>query len=151
MGMFDSINISASGLTAEKTRMDIISKNIANANTTRATGGMPYRRQMVVFQERKDNSFSYYLSKYKQEFKKDKFDGKGVKISKIVEDTTPFRLVYEPGHPDADENGYVKKPNVDMSKEMVDMISATRAYEANVTALNASKGMLIKALDIGRR
>lgn len=151
MGMFDSINISASGLTAEKTRMDVISKNIANVNTTRATGGMPYRRQMVVFQERKDNSFSHYLTKYKQEFKGDKFDGNGVKISKIVEDTTPFKLVYEPGHPDADENGYVKKPNVDMSKEMVDMISATRAYEANVTALNASKEMLVKALDIGRR
>lgn len=146
MGMFDSINISASALTAEKTRMDIISKNIANANTTRATGGMPYRRQMVVFEENKDKSFSSYLDEYSN-----KFTGGGVKIREVVEDSAPFRLVYEPGHPDANEDGYVMLPNVEMVKEMVDMIDAQRAYEANITAMNASKTMLMKALEIGRR
>lgn len=143
--MFDSINISASALTAEKTRIDIISKNMANVNTTRGTGGLPYRRQMVVFEEDK-KPFSAYLEKYSN-----KFNGEGVKIREVVEDDTPFRLVYEPGHPDADENGYVMLPNVDMVKEMVDMIDAQRAYEANITAMNASKSMLMKALEIGRR
>ena len=146
MGMFDSINISASALTAEKTRMDIINKNMANANTTRATGGMPYRRQMVVYQENKSTPFSAYLDK-----QSNKFNGKGVVISEIVEDDTPFRLIYEPGHPDADENGYVKLPNVEIVKEMVDMIDAQRTYEANITAMNSTKSMLLRALDIGRR
>ncbi len=146
MGMFDSINISASALTAEKTRIDIISKNMANVNTTRATGGMPYRRQMAVYQENKSTPFSSYLEKQGK-----KFNGKGVVISEIVEDATPFKLVYEPGHPDADEDGYVKLPNVEIVKEMVDMIDAQRAYEANITAMNSTKSMLMKALDIGRR
>lgn len=144
--MFDSININASGLTAQKTRIDIISKNMANSETIRGTGGMPYRRQMVVFQEKKSTPFDYYLSK-----KTEKLNGEGVKISKIVEDTTPFKLVYEPGHPDADENGYVRMPNVDMVKEMVDLIDAQRAYEANITAMNATKTMLMKSLEIGRK
>ena len=146
MSIFNSINISASALTAEKTRIDIIAKNMANANSTRATGGMPYRRQMVIFEENKGTSFSEHLSKYTN-----KNNGKGVKISKIVEDDTPFKLKYEPGHPDADENGYVQMPNVDTIKEMVDLISAQRSYDANITAMNASKSMLMKALDIGRR
>lgn len=146
MSIFNSINVSASALTAEKTRIDIIAKNMANVNTTRSTGGMPYRRQMPVFQENKEKSFSNYLSKYSN-----KVNGEGVKISKIVEDDSPFKLVYEPGHPDADENGYVKMPNVDIVKEMVDLISAQRSYDANITAMNASKSMLMKALEIGRR
>lgn len=146
MSIFNSINVSASALTAEKTRIDIIAKNMANVNTTRSTGGMPYRRQMPVFQENKEKSFSNYLSKYSN-----KVNGEGVKISKIVEDNSPFKLVYEPGHPDADENGYVKMPNVDIVKEMVDLISAQRSYDANITAMNASKSMLMKALEIGRR
>ncbi|MCF6466319.1 flagellar basal body rod protein FlgC [Clostridium sp. Cult2] len=146
MGIFDSINISASALTAEKTRIDIISKNMANVNTTRATGGMPYRRQMVVFEENKKTPFSAYMDKYTN-----KFTGNGVAISEIVEDSTPYKLKYEPGHPDADENGYVMLPNVEMVSEMVDMIDAQRAYEANITALNGTKSMLMKALEIGRR
>lgn len=146
MSIFNSINISASALTAEKTRIDIIAKNMANANSTRATGGMPYRRQMAIFEENKTTPFSEHLSKYTN-----KNDSKGVKISKIVEDDTPFKLKYEPGHPDADENGYVQMPNVDTIKEMVDLISAQRSYDANITAMNASKSMLMKALDIGRR
>ena len=146
MSIFNSINVSASALTAEKTRIDIIAKNMANANSTRATGGMPYRRQMAIFEENKGKPFSEHLSKYTNQN-----NGQGVKISKIVEDDTPFKLKYEPGHPDADENGYVKMPNVDTIKEMVDLISAQRSYDANITALNSSKSMLMKALDIGRR
>lgn len=146
MGIFDSINISSSALTAEKTRMDIISKNIANANTTRATGGLPYRRQMAVYEENKNDQFSSYLDR-----STNKFNGNGVVISEVVEDETPFKLKYEPGHPDADENGYVMLPNVDVVSEMVNMIDAQRAYEANVTAMNTTKSMLMKALEIGRR
>ena len=146
MGIFDSINISASALTAEKTRIDIINKNIANVNTTRSTGGLPYRRQVVVFEENKKTPFSTYLDRYSN-----KFNGEGVAISEIVEDETPFKLKYEPGHPDADEDGYVMLPNVEMVNEMVDMIDAQRAYEANITAMNATKSMLMKALEIGRR
>lgn len=146
MSIFNSINTSASALTAEKTRIDVIAKNMANANSTRSTGGMPYRRQMAIFEENKAKPFSEHLSKYT-----DKGSGKGVKISKIVEDDSPFKLKYEPGHPDADENGYVQMPNVDTIKEMVDLISAQRSYDANITAMNASKSMLMKALDIGRR
>lgn len=146
MSIFNSINISTTALTAEKTRIDLIAKNMANANTTRSTGGMPYRRQMAIFEENKGQAFSEHLKKYS-----DKFSGGGVKISKIVEDDSPFKLVYEPGHPDADVNGYLKMPNVDIIKEMVDLISAQRSYDANITAMNASKSMLSKALDIGRR
>lgn len=146
MTMFNSINISATGLTAEKTRIDLIAKNMANVNTTRTTGGGPYRRQMAVYQEIKDNSFKSSLDKYSSKYK-----AGGVQISKVVEDETPFKLKYDPGHPDANEDGYVEMPNVDTIVEMVDMISAQRAYDANVTAMNASKSLLMKALDIGRR
>lgn len=147
MGIFNSINISSSGLTAERTRMDVISKNIANANTTRTSSGSPYRRQMVVFQENK-TSFSDYLSLYSNS---NGHSGKaGVKISGIVEDKSPFKKVYDPGHPDANEEGYVNMPNIDIVKEMVDMISATRAYEANITSINSSKSMAMKALNIGK-
>lgn len=145
MNMFHSINVSATALTAEKTRIDIISQNMANSNTTRATGGMPYRRQMAVFKEKKENPFSSYLKKASNKYFND-----GVSVSGIIEDNTPFKVVYEPGHPDADENGYVRMPNVDMAKEMVDMIDAYRAYEANITSMNTSKSLLMKALEIGR-
>lgn len=146
MGFLDSINISASALTAEKLRMDVISKNIANANTTRTANGTPYRRQVVVFEGAGNNvPFSQYLSDASKAM-----IGNGVKVRGIAEDKTPFKLVYEPGHPDADENGYVKMPNVDVMTEMVNMITASRAYEANVTAINSSKSMAMKALEIGR-
>ncbi|WP_235436135.1 flagellar basal body rod protein FlgC [Gottschalkia purinilytica] len=144
--MFSSINISASGLTAERTRMDVISKNIANANTTRTSSGKPYRRQMPLFKEREGESFSSYLSKESDKL----FNKNGVKVSGIIEDKTPFKKVYDPGHPDADQNGYVEMPNVDIVTEMVDMITATRAYEANMTAINSAKSMAMKALEIGR-
>ncbi len=147
MGYFSAFNISSSALTAERLRMDTISQNIANANTTRTEDGTPYRRKTVVFQERQDTSFSQYLS----DASKAQYNvGGGVRVTAIVEDQTPFKEVYDPGHPDADENGIVQMPNVDVITEMVNMISATRAYEANVTALNASKSMANKALEIGK-
>lgn len=146
MGFLDSINISASALTAEKLRMDIISKNIANANTTRTANGTPYRRQVVVFDGSQNNvPFSQYLNDASKSM-----IGTGVKVKGIVEDKSPFKMQYDPGNPDADENGYVKMPNVDVMTEMVNMITASRAYEANVTAINSAKSMAMKALEIGR-
>lgn len=146
MGFLNSISISASGLTAEKLRMDVISKNIANANTTRTANGTPYRRQVVVFEGADRNvPFSQYLNDASKGM-----IGGGVKVRSITEDQSPFKLVYEPGHPDADEKGYVKMPNVDVMTEMVNMITASRAYEANVTALNTTKSIAMKALEIGR-
>lgn len=146
MSFLDSINISASALTAERLRMDIISKNIANANTTRTANGTPYRRQVVIFQEsERDMPFSRFLTT-----ELNKFNTRGVKVSGVIEDKSEFKLVYNPGHPDANEKGYVQMPNVDIMIEMVNMISATRAYEANVTSINSTKNMIMKALDIGR-
>ncbi|QUH20844.1 flagellar basal body rod protein FlgC [Alkaliphilus sp. B6464] len=147
MSIFNSINISASGLTAERLRMDIVTKNIANANTTRTANGTPYRRQVAIFKSKDNNMpFSEYLRRS---------NGKasnltGVEISSIQNDSSPYKKVYEPGHPDADESGYVLMPNVDIVTEMANMISATRAYEANVTALNGTKSMALKALEIGK-
>ncbi|WP_352419594.1 flagellar basal body rod protein FlgC [Proteiniborus sp.] len=146
MKIFNTIDISATGMTAERTRMEIISKNIANASVTRTSGGTPYRRQMVVFKQNEATPFSNCLSKYSNKL----LNAKGVKISAIIEDKTPFKQIYEPGHPDSDSNGYVQMPNVDITTEMVDMISATRAYEANMSAISSAKNMAMKALEIGR-
>ncbi|MFA5524464.1 MAG: flagellar basal body rod protein FlgC [Tissierellales bacterium] len=146
MKIFNSIDISASGMTAERTRMEVISKNIANASVTRTSNGTPYRRQMVVFKRNETSPFSAYLSKFTNELQK----AEGVKVSQIVEDTTPYKQIFEPGHPDADENGYIQMPNVDITTEMVDMISATRAYEANMSSINSAKNIAMKALEIGR-
>lgn len=147
MGIFKSIDVSASGLTAERLRMDIISKNIANANTTRTSSGTPYRRQVPVFKEASTNlSFSERL-KFAMNSNP---TGSGVEVAAIKEDKSPFKKVFDPGHPDADKDGYVHMPNVDIVTEMVNMISATRAYEANVTVMNSTKSMALKALEIGR-
>lgn len=148
MGIFNAINLSATGLTAQRLRMDVIAKNIANASTTRTENGLPYRRQVVIFEENcRNKAFSQFLSEESRRlFLKDG----GVKVKGIVDDKSPFKRMYDPGHPDADEEGYVLMPNVDAVVEMVNMISAARAYEANVTALNAAKGMAQKALEIGR-
>lgn len=148
MGLFNSFNISASALTAQRLRMDVIAQNIANVNTTRTEDGTPYRRKTIVFQEKEaDISFAQYLS---EQSRQRYLAGGGVRVTAVVEDPSPFREVYDPSHPDADENGIVRMPNVEIVTEMVNMISATRAYEANVTALNASKSMASKALEIGR-
>ena len=148
MGYFSSFEISSSALTAQRLRMDIISQNLANASTTRTADGTPYRRKVVVFQERAaDSTFASYLS----EASRQRMGiGSGVRVSEITTDPSAFREVYDPGHPDADENGIVQMPNVDTVTEMVNMISATRAYDANVTAMNGTKSMALKALEIGR-
>lgn len=146
MSIFGSLNVSGTALTAERTRMEVISKNIANVNTTRTSGGKPYRRQMPLFKEIDGESFSSLLSK---ETNKHASEG-GVKITAVVEDKTPFKTLYNPGHPDADAEGYVEMPNIDIVTEMVDMISASRAYEASMTSINSAKAMSMKALEIGR-
>ncbi|MFD1952681.1 flagellar basal body rod protein FlgC [Paenibacillus thailandensis] len=148
MNLNFGFDISASALTAQRLRMDVISSNIANAETTRATYANgtyePYKRKMVVFEPASRQSFSSMLDK--------QLNGiGGLKVAKIEEDQEPFKLVYNPSHPDADASGYVRMPNVDITKEMVDMISASRSYEANVTAINASKAMFVKALEIGSK
>ncbi len=139
------MNISASALTAQRTRLDIISENIANIDTTRTEGGGPYRRKMVVFEPIGSGSFRSQLVTAMN-----KNSNAGVRISEIVEDERPFKSVYNPDHPDANEQGYVMMPNVDILKETIDSMSATRAYDANVTALNAIKLMAGRALEIGR-
>lgn len=148
MRLSTGFDISASALTAQRLRMDVISSNIANAETTRASyvNGQfqPYKRKMVVM-EPMQQSFSTMLAGQLGSTSK----AQGVKVTKITEDHTPSKLVYNPTHSDADADGYVHMPNVDVAKEMVDMIAATRSYEANVTALNASKAMFVKALEIG--
>ncbi len=146
MNIMKSLDISASAMTLQRLRMDVISQNIANENTTRTERNIPYRRRLVLVQEQKDyRPFSQHMDEVQA-----RFDGNGVKAVKIVEDPSPYKLVYDPTHPDANDDGYVELPNVDRLREMVDMISATRSYEANVTAFNASKSMAMKALEIGR-
>jgi flagellar basal-body rod protein FlgC len=143
MSFLNSLNISGSGLTAQRLRMDVISENIANIDTTRTENGEPYRRKMVVLTAKSDfkNMMLQNLKDYEPGM---------VEVAEILEDQSEFKLTYNPEHPDADENGYVKLPNVDSLKETVDMMEAYRAYQANITALNTTKQMAIKALEIGR-
>jgi len=144
MSFLDSMNISASALTATRLRMDVIAENMANMNTTRTENGEPYRRKYVVFQERTDDrAFATF-------FNKAQGNSGGVRVLEVGTDMSEFKYDYNPGHPDADENGYVRMPNVEVVQEMVDMMSAFRAYEANITALNAFKDMAVKTLEIGK-
>lgn len=151
MAFLDSLNISGSALTAQMMRLNIISENIANQDVTRTEGGGAYRRKMVVFEtipytaERRSfrNLFLQAQGRMPE-------TGGGVKVSRIVEDQRPLKMVYNPNHPDANEQGYVEMPNVDMLKETLDSMEASRAFEANLTALNATKTMALKALEIGK-
>jgi len=144
MGLFSAIDAAASGLTAERLRMDVISNNIANVNTTRTAEGGPYRRQLVIFEPRSSGmSFKQMLDRQIDSLN-------GVKVAGIVKDTSPTRKIYDPSHPDANKDGYVEMPNINIVSEMVDMIIAARAYEANVTAVNTAKTMAMKALEIGK-
>ncbi|MGI6147945.1 MAG: flagellar basal body rod protein FlgC [Firmicutes bacterium] len=143
MSTFRAFRISASGLTAERLRMDTIANNLANAETTRTPEGGPYRRQVPVFAPILSQAMGPGRPGQGQ-------SGEGVRVVAIVSDESPPRLVYDPQHPDADGDGYVAMPNVNVVREMVDLVSATRAYEANITALNAAKQMALKALEIGR-
>jgi len=151
MSFFEATNIAATGLTAQRLRMDVISQNIANINTTRTEDGSPYKRKITVFQEIKENAvFSAYLDSALRKTSDKSFDGKGVRVSEIASDETPGTRVYEPGHPDADEDGYVTMPNVNIVAEMVNMIAASRSYEANITAMTNTKAMIAKTLEIGK-
>ncbi len=134
MSIFNGMRISASGLSAERLRMDIISSNVANVKTTRTENGGAYVRKVASFEENFDKKLGML----------------GVKAVAIEEDKSPLRRLYEPNHPDADEEGYVEYPNVDLLVEMSELISASRAYESNIDTLNAQKNMISKALEIGR-
>jgi len=152
MGIFTAMNIASSGLTAQRLRMDVISNNIANATTTRTTDGGPFRRRRVVLRPRNDD-LEFRTRLLPQALWRGL--GEGVRAIKIEEDRSPSRLVYDPTHPDAiqtgPQKGYVKFPNVNIVTEMVDMISASRAYEANVTIIQNSSQMFMRGLEIGRR
>jgi flagellar basal-body rod protein FlgC len=148
MGLFQSYDICASGMTAQRFRMDTIAQNIANLNTTRTENGEPYRRKIVTFQEKRLNpvAFNDTLESYQRAFK-----GNGVRVTNVYQDTsTDFIMAYDPSHPDADENGYVRYPNVNTVEEMTNLIDSSRAYEANVTAFNAIKSMVQSGISIGQ-
>ena len=149
MSMFSAFNVNASGMTAQRLRMDIISENVANANTTRTADGTPYRRKVVTFAEKGgQTTFSRVLGEAAYNHG---YTGQGVKVDGVYEDYgTEMNMVYDPSHPDADENGYVTYPNVNIITEMTNMIDASRAYEANATAFNASKSMALQGLELNR-
>lgn len=146
MSFLKAMDISASALTAQRFRMDVISENIANAEVTRTENGQPYRRRVVVMGERPNTkSFAEHLNN-----NLNLNIGNGVRITRVIEDPRSFKLVHNPLHPDADENGYVRYPNVEIVTEMIDLMSASRSYEANITAFNTIKNMALKSLEIGR-
>ena len=139
------MNISGSALTSTRLRLDVISENIANMSTTRTETGDPYRRKFVVFQERTNNPGDFAAV-----FNRTQKNIGGVRVKAIGHDMSEFKLDYNPSHPDADEDGFVRMPNVDLVQEMTDMLAAYRAYEANITALNVFKDMATKTLEIGK-
>lgn len=143
MSFLSALDISGSGMTAQRLRLDVISSNIANIETTRTESGEPYRRKMVVFQEQ-EPTFREILEVAQEK------SGNGVKAVEIVDDETELQMVYDPTHPDADENGYVQMPNIDIVKETADAMAASHAYQANITAFNTSKLLAQKALEIGK-
>ncbi len=146
MSVFGALNTSASGMTAQRLRTDIISQNIANVNTTRDADGNVYKRKTVVFQEKSPSAFSNALNSAMGTTT----NSRGVKVSQIIEDESEGRKVYDPSHPDSDADGYVTYPNVNTVTEMTNLIDASRSYEANVTAFNATKSMALKALEVGK-
>ncbi len=152
MGLFSAINIASTGLSAERLRTDVISNNIANASTTRTQDGGPFKRSRVVFQPVADVNPTFRTPYLPSNL--DNGPGKGVKVREIVVDTSEGKLIYDPDHPDAIKTGpragYVEYPNVNIVNEMVDLISASRAYEANTTVIEGSKDMFNSALEIGR-
>lgn len=148
MSLFNAMNVSASGMTAQRVRMDIISQNIANVNSTRDAKGDVYTRKLVVFNERSNSPFASVLS---AAMRGADSTSNGVKVTGIIEDKeSEYKMVYNPSHPDADENGYVTYSNVNTVTEMTDLIDASRSYEANVTAFNAAKSMALKGLEVGK-
>lgn len=143
MNFFDSLDVSATGLSAQRLRMNLISSNLANANTTRTENGEPYKRKDVVFEAVQDTDFEDILNEAANGIRN------GVKVAEIIEDDKPFIEKYDPGHPDANEEGYVRLPNVNIVEEMVNMISSSRSFEANATAVSNTKELAAAALRIG--
>jgi flagellar basal-body rod protein FlgC len=146
MGLFDGLDVSATGLTAQRLRMDVTAENLANAQTTRGANGKPYQRKDVILEEIPQGGFGAQLSSAMGTGTGG--GAGGVQVAGIVADRTPGKLVYDPGNPDANAQGYVRMPNVDTVSEMVDLIDSSRAYEANVTAMQSTKQMLTKTLDL---
>lgn len=146
MSVFGALDTSASGMTAQRLRTDIIAQNIANVNTTRDADGNVYRRKTVVFEEKSPSAFSNALNAAMGT----NSDSRGVKVTSIVEDQSEGKKVYDPSHPDADTEGYVTYPNVNTVTEMTNLIDASRSYEANITAFNATKSMALRALEVGK-
>jgi flagellar basal-body rod protein FlgC len=147
MDFISSMEISASGLSAQRTRLNIISQNLANANVTRTAEGGPYRRQITVLSA---EPFTNQLRKAADQPLYQADPRRGVLVNEVKTDPSPFKRVYDPSHPDADDEGYVNLPNVEIVTEMTNLINASRSYDANVTAVQASKNMAMKALEIGR-
>ncbi len=152
MAFLSSINVVASGLTAQQMRLDVVSENITNSTTTRTENGGAYRRKMVTFEAiPAQETFQAALARVSgTASNENRGNGGGVRVAQIVEDPSDFKMVYDPTHPDANGEGYVAMPNVDMIKEMADAMAATQAYAANVTALNTLKAVIAKGLEIGR-
>jgi len=154
MSFLSTVNIVGSGLTAQQLRLDVVAENVTNSNTTRVENGEgPYRRKMVVFQAETDrNAFRAAMARASQGLAPNTgyATAGGVRVSQIVEDPTDFKMVYDPTHPDANEDGYVELPNVDMVKEITDAIVASQAFSSNVTAFNTLKSVISKGLEIGR-
>jgi flagellar basal-body rod protein FlgC len=150
MGLFDAIDASGSGLSAERLRMDVTSENLANAQTTKGADGQPYRRKEVVLQQADASGSSFSSVLASMQGAGGAKSVSGVKVSGIVEDSSALKRLYDPGHPDADKDGYVTMPNVNTVTEMTDLISSSRAYEANVTAMQTAKTMFSKTLDLLR-
>ena len=144
MSFLDSMNIAGSAMTAERFRMDVALQNIANANTTRTPSGEPYRRKQVVFQERAIDFQSALADA------SNRIERGGVRVTEVVESQRDFTPVYAPSHPDANEDGYVMYPNVNLTEERVDLMAASNAYDANLTALAVVKSLALKALEIGK-
>ena len=149
MAFLSSMNIVASGMTAQQLRLDVVAENVTNSTTTRTEAGGPYRRKMVVFQSVAGRAAMARAAEGLTPNAGAPTAG-GVRVTQIVEDPSPMKLVYDPTHPDANEDGYVEMPNVDMVKEMTDAMAATQAYSANVTAFNTLKSVVAKGLEIGR-
>ena len=155
MAFFNAMNISATGLTAQRLRMDVISENIANVNTTRTIQGGPYRRKTVLFSEIQETPFGMLMrdtveGRERGSTRRRAPLGMGVRVHNVVQDFSDGPMIYDPSHPDANAQGYVAMPNVNIVEEMVNMISASRSYEANITAINTSRSLMQRTLEIGR-
>lgn len=153
MGIFDTMRVSVSGLSAQRLRMDVIASNVANVDSTKTPDGGPYLRRQVIFEaapQQPEQSGQFLTASQPATLADTLSVGDGVKVVEIQQDPNAVKRVYDPTNPDADNQGYVTKPDIDVVTEVTDMLAASRAYEANITVLNATKSMALKALSIGQ-